>query len=333
MINPIFAIFALILAVGAVDTERGVILEAAREVNLSEPDVVIFSNFIAFKPGTGSWVNGRLIFEYVVAADYEQTLVELSAFDSATKYRIAVERAAGPLAYSERMQNFNSTDYLWFRVDLTEQDQGDPVLLEINEYHKRRRDAFPSKLSILDEQSMQFTDSRFLLSPYRVQTQHTLYEVAERDVIQYTTESTAKMTERGLRYGPFKSVGPLRFDLVRILFKYESPSLILTEASRSIQVSHWGNLAIAESFDMSNIGAEIKGEFSRVDFHKRTNAKNCLKQISAKYPWYINSLYFHDFIGNISSTNAARQEEHVHVEYYPRYPVCGGWKVDWDLGY
>lgn len=53
----------------------------------------------------------------------------------------------------------------------------------------------------------------------------------------------------------------------------------------------------------------------------------------AKYPWYIQNLYFNDYIGNISSTNAIRQEEHVNVEFYPRYPICGGWKVDWNLGY
>ena len=44
-------------------------------------------------------------------------------------------------------------------------------------------------------------------------------------------------------------------------------------------------------------------------------------------------MYFHDFIGNISSTNAIRAETNVNVDYYPRYPVCGGWKVDWNMGY
>ena len=31
-----------------------------------------------------------------------------------------------------------------------------------------------------------------------------------------------------------------------------------------------------------------------------------MRQISSKYPWYIQNLYFHDFIGNISTTNAFR---------------------------
>ena len=61
-----------------------------------------------------------------------------------------------------------------------------------------------------------------------------------------------------------------------------------------------------EYFDLQNIGAELIGGFNRIDFHASTNGQNCVKQITAKYPWYIQSLYFHDFIGNISSTNALR---------------------------
>ena len=44
-------------------------------------------------------------------------------------------------------------------------------------------------------------------------------------------------------------------------------------------------------------------------------------------------MYFHDYIGNISSTMATREEDHVSLRYYPRFPICGGWKVDWNQGY
>lgn len=44
-------------------------------------------------------------------------------------------------------------------------------------------------------------------------------------------------------------------------------------------------------------------------------------------------MYFHDFIGNISSTAAFRKEDVVELEYQPRFPLCGGWKTDWNQGY
>jgi oligosaccharyltransferase complex subunit alpha (ribophorin I) len=44
-------------------------------------------------------------------------------------------------------------------------------------------------------------------------------------------------------------------------------------------------------------------------------------------------MYFNDYIGNISSTSATRGDEHVTCEYSPRFPICGGWKTDWNQGY
>ena len=126
---------------------------------------------------------------------------------------------------------------------------------------------------------------------------------------------------------------PFSFDLITLLFEYTDPLLILTEASKSLTVSHWGNILVDEYFAMENIGSKLKGEFSRVDFEYYRKGENCLKQISARYPWYIQSMYFNDYIGNISSTNAYREEDHVSLKYYPRYPICGGWKVDWNQGY
>jgi len=41
-------------------------------------------------------------------------------------------------------------------------------------------------------------------------------------------------------------------------------------------------------------------------------------------------MYFNDYIGNISSTAAIRKDEHVECEYSPRFPLCGGWKTDWN---
>jgi len=52
-------------------------------------------------------------------------------------------------------------------------------------------------------------------------------------------------------------------------------------------VSHWGFIAVDEYFELENIGAELKGEFNRVDFHKKGNGQNCMEMITAKYPWYI----------------------------------------------
>ena len=97
------------------------------------------------------------------------------------------------------------------------------------------------------------------------------------------------------------------------MFKYRDPLLILEQAQRTITVSHWGNILVDEYFDLVNIGTGIKGEWSRMEYSLRGNGDNCLQQISAKYPWHIQGMYFHDFIGNISSTEAYRAEANVEA--------------------
>ena len=50
-------------------------------------------------------------------------------------------------------------------------------------------------------------------------------------------------------------------------------------------------------------------------------------------PRYIRGLYYWDYIGNISSSNAFRDTDFVKFKIDPRFPVMGQWKVDWSQGY
>ena len=78
----------------------------------------------------------------------------------------------------------------------------------------------------------------------------------------------------------------------------------------------------------------MRGEFNRIDFEaKGSYANNCLKAIDSELPHHIRNLYIHDFIGNISTTRAFRHPDHVSLQYMPRFPICGGWKTDWNQGY
>ena len=134
---------------------------------------------------------------------------------------------------------------------------------------------------------MRFSDSRYLLSPYRIVEQQTEYMFPVNEIVDYTKTDISSKFNRGVRYGPYKHMAPFAFDLVSLLFKMADPSLILSEAQKTVHVSHWGFISVDEYFALENIGAKLKGEFNRVDFHKRDNGKNCMRQITAKYPWYI----------------------------------------------
>ena len=88
---------------------------------MSEPDIIQFENTILFKPGPANKQNGLTIFEYVVAADYADTLVDLEATNADTNYPLKVTRAEHPLLLEAlQMTAYNATDFIWFQIDVSE---------------------------------------------------------------------------------------------------------------------------------------------------------------------------------------------------------------------
>lgn len=116
-----------------------------------------------------------------------------------------------------------------------------------------------------------------------------------------------------------------------------SPQVLFSEVERIIEVSHWGNIAVVEFYKLKNVGPELKGEFSRVQFSSQNNfeARNAWKGIETTYPYEIWGLYYRDEVGNISTSRAYRdhRSEVVKAAFVPRYALLGGWKVNYEIGY
>ena len=73
------------LLVGAARVNHGgVIKNCKRSLALLEPDVVVYTNDIDFKPDKEYQSGEKTIFQYIVAVDYEDTLVSIEARDATT---------------------------------------------------------------------------------------------------------------------------------------------------------------------------------------------------------------------------------------------------------
>lgn len=106
---------------------------------------------------------------------------------------------------------------------------------------------------------------------------------------------------------------------------------IFTEVKRTIEISHWGNINVEDYYNLFNQAAGIQGEFNRVDFqsYNPRSAPYALKRMETNLPPYITGLYYFDYIGNISSSNAHRALNRVEFAIEPRFPIFGQWKADW----
>jgi oligosaccharyltransferase complex subunit alpha (ribophorin I) len=139
------------------------------------------------------------------------------------------------------------------------------VTLEISEYFKRRRQPFPRRITIKDNQNLELYDTKYFLSAYEVEKQTALYMLEKHRIVSYDESEGMKVVDEGIKYGPFKNIKPLTFEIVRLSFTYTEPFILLKEAIRSIEISHWGNIALEEYFDLHNVGADLLGEYNRVD--------------------------------------------------------------------
>ena len=56
-----------------------------------------------------------------------------------------------------------------------------------------------------------------------------------------------------------------------------SPFLTVTQMTRVIEVSHWGNIAVEEMYDLTHSGAVLKGPFSRYDYQRHQDGISSVK--------------------------------------------------------
>lgn len=75
-----------------------------------------------------------------------------------------------------------------------------------------------------------------------------------------------------------------------------------------------------------------QGTFSRYDY-QRTPTHAAVKSFKVALPAAARDVYYRDVIGNISTSNLQVQEEAVEVELRPRFPLFGGWKTQYYIGY
>lgn len=59
---------------------------------------------------------------------------------------------------------------------------------------------------------------------------------------------------------------------MKIHFENNAPFLTISSITRTIEVSHWGNIAVEETIDLRHTGAVLKGPFSRYDYQRQSDS-------------------------------------------------------------
>ena len=101
----------------------------------------------------------------------------------------------------------------------------------------------------------------------------------------------------------------MQFEELKIHYEFNEPISVMNYAYRTYEVSHWGNIAVEDKYQIENIGAKLEGEFGRIDYddYGRYGGKNAIRRLRAILPLRSFGLWYRDEIGNVSTSRAARE--------------------------
>ncbi|KAF7693407.1 dolichyl-diphosphooligosaccharide--protein glycosyltransferase subunit 1 [Silurus meridionalis] len=193
---------------------------------------------------------------------------------------------------------------------------------------------FPTHITQAERQLVVFQGNHYLYSPYPTRTQTTRVRLASKTIESYTKLGNPSKADEVIEYGPFKDVPAYSQDTMKIHFENNSPFLTISSITRTIEVSHWGNIAVEETIDLRHTGAYLKGPFSRYDYQRQSDSGiSSIKSFKTILPASAQDVYYRDEIGNISTSHLQVLEDSVEVEVRPRFPLFGGWKTHYIIGY
>jgi len=144
----------------------------------------------------------------------------------------------------------------------------------------------------------------------------------------------AAQSGRTVTYGPY-SGAPSAEELasrIRVHYEHNEPFLMVRSAVREVEVSHWGNVAVEENVDLVHAGAELEGFFSRLEHTQREPAA-ATQSIRARLPPNAGQLYYRDAMGNVSTSIVLRRRDSTDLDLKFRFPLYGGWHIEWYHGY
>ncbi|KAI9843830.1 MAG: dolichyl-diphosphooligosaccharide--protein glycosyltransferase subunit 1 [Sclerophora amabilis] len=242
---------------------------------------------------------------------FEAELVEYDPYSSTQFYRIRLQQ---PLKPSEQLT------------------------LNINFAILSALTPLPARIGQTDKQYLLHTFSAYFPSAYPTANQKTKLKFPGTEVPEYTEIGTSPETQGStFTYGPFASIPAGASELVRVRYEFTKPVIHATSMERDIEISHWGgNLAIEERYWLSNLGAHLSHPFSRVSWATTAYYNPPTSAIrELRHPLRAGTLnpYFVDDIGNVSTSRFRSGPRDANVDLKPRYPVFGGWKYNFRVGW
>lgn len=222
-----------------------------------------------------------------------------------------------------------------YRVQLSKGvRESDKAVVKVTTHHTHSLTPFPAEITQLEGQLVVFKGSAYIPSPYTSTKQLTTVKLPSRPRVEsHTQVKPTSLEGESLKYGPYKNVAPASSAPVEVHYQNNAPFMTVTNLDKEIEVSHWGNVAVEEQYDLLHTGAKLKGGFARVDYQSSLAVSASYRSLKATLPSGASDIYYRDIIGNISTSHVRESEKGMDMEIETRFPMFGGWKTQWYQGY
>ncbi|KAL2756332.1 hypothetical protein ACRALDRAFT_1081766 [Sodiomyces alcalophilus JCM 7366] len=252
---------------------------------------------------------------------------------------------AGPFVV-EAVEIDQESDIQYYRIRLPAPlKAGGQQTLGISYYYLKAYTPLPASIAQDEAQFLVYDFSAYCPSAYTTTKQKTEVKVHSTNVASYTKipgsgEAAESPQVQGskLTYGPFDEQPAGAVLPANVRFEFSKPVNHVASLERDVEVSHWGgNAAFEERYTLYHLGAKLSGPFSRLGWaqqqHLGGSPTSALKEL--RFPLRVGSLspYYTDTIGNVSTSKFRSSKREVVLETKPRYPVFGGWKYPFTIGW
>jgi len=200
------------------------------------------------------------------------------------------------------------------------------------------RRPYPAEIKQLEKQRFLFESQTIRVrSPYPLQGEETTEIVLPRGKIDLLEEFPGvAVNGNRVTAGPYKASATTddASQFFRVQYDASFPVPLARYIEREIEISHWGNVAVEEHFDVYNDGAKLLGEFSRLD-HQGHNVPHAFQSLSAQLPADAYGVYYRDELGNVTTSNLwkPKNKKVTDLLLKLRFPLYGGWHIEWYHGY
>ncbi|OWM70199.1 hypothetical protein CDL15_Pgr026049 [Punica granatum] len=305
------------------------IVNAERRIDLSSHIIKVFLTLKVENTGTSPASEVLLAFP-PTQADH-LALLKAQAVIGKRKKKTYLPLDVNP---AELPDGPNGTKY--FSISLHNKlGAGEVATLEILYMLTHSLDPFPVEISQSESQLVYYRDSAVILSPYHIKQQTTFIKTPSSKIESFSMVEPTNRAGAELRYGPYENRSPYSYSPIIVHFENNNPFAVVEELVREVEISHWGSIQVTEQYKLAHAGARHKGVFSRVEYQSRpgSSGTSSFKHLLARLPPRVHSMYYRDEIGNISSSHLRLDSKKSELEIEPRYPLFGGWKATFVIGY